>query len=647
MKGSAKQFTRGVFFFLAAAALCAQPPNGPGQSGDGIWTRNAAFGESETFDPCNGHQPQTGQYHHHINPICLRAQLNDNVVAVFTGRLGTQYTEKTSGWTHSPILGWAFDGYPIYGPYGYSDPTNPNSAIKRVQPSFQLRNITQRHTLPSWILSYVNQPANLAVSQYGPDVNAAYPLGRYTADYDYVAGSGDLDQYNGRFTLTPDFPNGTYAYFVTISAKDGSPAFPYITNVQYYGTKSGGNAQAAAGATPYFKGGALQQSASGDPRLASWYTKGSTQTAKAVSGFDPSAGSSATWPANLPSGVTYNGGATAPTLADTQSISYNSNFVFVTSNNLPSYQLGPWFEATMTGGVFMNWAAPQSTAVEFTRAPAAATTNVATGMGPVGIWVNGVAVFNLLDGGSYSTAQGADLGGGGISNHATHLSSASSERGPLAQGSLVSAYPEFTATLATSTAGTPSSAYPTALGGATVTITDSTGATTPAGILYASAVQLNYQMPSTVATGVGKVTITSGGTSVAGTVNIVATYPGLFRAGTDGLAAAQTVTVNGSSQVIQAASTVNSAGAAVATPINVTSGTVYLVLYGTGIGNAPVTATIAGASATVAYSGPQGQFPGVDQVNLLLPASLAGAGKVNVVVTAAGKPSSPVYVVIQ
>src|SRR5882672_7399215 len=106
---------------LSGAIACAQP--GPGGSGDGIWTRNAAFGELETFDLCNGHQPGSGMYHHHVNPICLRAQLNDNVVAVSAGRLGTQYAEKTSGWTHSPIIGWAFDSYPVYGPYGYSNPT--------------------------------------------------------------------------------------------------------------------------------------------------------------------------------------------------------------------------------------------------------------------------------------------------------------------------------------------------------------------------------------------------------------------------------------------------------------------------------------------------------------------------------------------
>jgi len=93
---------------LFAAAAIAQPGGGPsGGSGDGIWVRNAAFGEIETFDLCNGHQPGSGLYHHHVNPVCLRGQLNDNVVTVSTGRLGTQYAEKPAPWTHfaDPGLG--------------------------------------------------------------------------------------------------------------------------------------------------------------------------------------------------------------------------------------------------------------------------------------------------------------------------------------------------------------------------------------------------------------------------------------------------------------------------------------------------------------------------------------------------------------
>ena len=104
-----------TFSLLFSAALLAQPPGGGG-NGDGIWRRNAAYGESQTFDYCLGHQTNTGDYHYHVNPVCLRAQLGDNLVAVTNSRIGTTYREKTTGLTHSPILGWAQDGYPIYGP---------------------------------------------------------------------------------------------------------------------------------------------------------------------------------------------------------------------------------------------------------------------------------------------------------------------------------------------------------------------------------------------------------------------------------------------------------------------------------------------------------------------------------------------------
>ncbi len=643
-----------IVSLLLSMVIWAQPgpgpggPGGPGGgTGDGIWTRNAAFGESETFDLCNGHQPQSGMYHHHLNPVCLRAQLSDNVTVVSTGRLGTVYAEKTDGWTHSPILGWAFDGYPVYGPYGYSNPMDPTSPMKRVQPGFRLRGITQRRTLPDWVLSYQsNVPQNLAGSQYGPDVSAKFPLGRYVQDYEYVAGLGDLDQYNGRFTVTPEYPNGTYAYFVTLGS-DGGPLFPYIINVQLNGTAAAANVTVPGDAVDYFTNGALTQMPSADPKLASWYTKGSRQYALGVTGFDPSAGPTTTWPLNVPAGVTISGGNQTPALADTQRIRYDSGAVYVNSNNLPSYTIGPWFEATMTAGVFMNWAAASSRLVEITRNPSPATTKPASGMGPVGMWVNGVAIFNTLDGGSYSNSAGDDQGGGMPSPRATHLSAAAQERGPIAAGSLVSAYPEFNATLATSTETASGPAWPMTLGGATVTITDSTGTQSPAGILYASPGLVNYQVPPGVASGPGKVTITAGGASVTGTVNLVSTYPGIFRAASDNLAAAQTLTVNGGKTVVGSTVTTSPSGQVVAAPIDVSSGQVYLSLYGSGIGTASVTATIGGVNASVSYSGPQGTYPGLDQVNLLVPPGLAGKGPVNVIVTAAGKAANTVYIVIQ
>jgi uncharacterized protein (TIGR03437 family) len=74
----------------------------------------------------------------------------------------------------------------------------------------------------------------------------------------------------------------------------------------------------------------------------------------------------------------------------------------------------------------------------------------------------------------------------------------------------------------------------------------------------------------------------------------------------------------------------------------------YLTLFGSGLGGATsATATIGGVDAAVSYAGPQGVYPGLDQYNILIPPSLAGKGKVEVVVTAGGLPSNPVTVTIQ
>ena len=88
-----------------------------------------------------------------------------------------------------------------------------------------MHNITTRTTLPY----------NVTASQTGPPVNATYPIGTYCEDYEWLASNnGDLDKYNGRTCVTPEYPAGTYAYFVTIDAA-GASAFPHIIGIEYYG----------------------------------------------------------------------------------------------------------------------------------------------------------------------------------------------------------------------------------------------------------------------------------------------------------------------------------------------------------------------------------------------------------------------------
>ena len=92
---------------------------------------------------------------------------------------------------HGPLIGFSFDGFPIYGAYGWATGTT-NVALMR--PSYRLRNITERTTLANGTV--------LAAAQHGPSLTQQ-ALGSYAEDFEYVAGSGDLDEHNGRFCITP------------------------------------------------------------------------------------------------------------------------------------------------------------------------------------------------------------------------------------------------------------------------------------------------------------------------------------------------------------------------------------------------------------------------------------------------------------
>jgi len=95
-----------------------------------VCNHNAVIVEAASFDACPGHPPRNGEYHHlHQNPVCLYSTADTTV--------------------HAPLVGYAFDGFPI---------------------------------------------------------SSTYPLGDYPEDDEYVAGLGDLDEHNGRFCVTPEHP---------------------------------------------------------------------------------------------------------------------------------------------------------------------------------------------------------------------------------------------------------------------------------------------------------------------------------------------------------------------------------------------------------------------------------------------------------
>ena len=102
---------------------------------------------------------------------------------------------------HSKIVGWAYDGNPIYGPVG----VNTAGITTYMQSSYQLDIISDSGLRPS-----------------------TYQNGYFIQDYVYK-GNGDLDEFNGTFLINPDFPEGTYAYFSTLNNTSKNPSFPYIS----------------------------------------------------------------------------------------------------------------------------------------------------------------------------------------------------------------------------------------------------------------------------------------------------------------------------------------------------------------------------------------------------------------------------------
>lgn len=130
-------------------------------------------------DDSNAHVQPNGAYHYHGLPYGWLKQL-----------IGSE--------KKMVLLGWAADGFPIYNNYDHSDPNDPKSPTKKVLSSYHIK----------------KTPRPAGSPRGNPD-------GTFIADYEYIAGAGDLDECNGRFGVTPEFPEGIYHYCLT-------DVFPFI-----------------------------------------------------------------------------------------------------------------------------------------------------------------------------------------------------------------------------------------------------------------------------------------------------------------------------------------------------------------------------------------------------------------------------------
>lgn len=236
------------------------------------------------------------------------------------------------------------------------------------------------------------------------------------------------------------------------------------------------------------------------------------------------------------------------------------------------------------------------------------------------------------------------------------LHAASFRGGPFAAGQIVTLFGWNLATEAKIASETP---LPVSMAGSTPTFTDSAGATHELREFYAAPTQLNLYLPEGVAPGTGTLRVENiHGYSGSAAVEIAVVAPGLFSMSSDGAGVAAAGAVRAVAGGAQSAVTLFTydagQGRFVAVPVDLgpEGDEVYLTLYGTGIrGRSSLTAVkavIGGVDVPVLYAGPQGEFVGLDQINIgPIPRSLIGAGEVTLTLTVDGVVSNSVTIVIQ
>ena len=210
----------GVSWKASTGALAGGPLGG---MGDNVWNRDAIVAERLGFDCAKGH-PAMGNYHHHQNPSAFSLDLS--VISTICNLYVADGLYLIDSNVHAPLIGFAYDGFPIYGAYGYKN-LDGTGGIVRMKSSYQYRNISTR-----------TQYANGTTVTAGPPVSTTYPLGYFKEDYEFVLDSNSdyLDIHNGRFCITPEFPNGTYCYFATVN-QNWNSTYPYIVGPTFYGSR--------------------------------------------------------------------------------------------------------------------------------------------------------------------------------------------------------------------------------------------------------------------------------------------------------------------------------------------------------------------------------------------------------------------------
>jgi len=163
----------GAWFGVALNGVPFEPGTAEFWNGEREWNYEAQGGFIDLgLDEHNAHVQPTGAYHYHGLPTGLIQLLGGDGKKML-------------------LVGYAADGFPIYTSFGHTDPKDANSPLKKMRSSYKLKT---------------------GERSGGP--GGKYD-GRFTGDFEFVSGSGDLDECNGRFGVTPEFPQGIYHYYIT------------------------------------------------------------------------------------------------------------------------------------------------------------------------------------------------------------------------------------------------------------------------------------------------------------------------------------------------------------------------------------------------------------------------------------------------
>jgi len=177
------------------------PEEGPG--GDAVALHHDYFVEDRQpieLGLCGGHSGPDGTYHYHFDANCTHWHPDEE-----SGEKWIDWViDKIDKTIHSPILGYAFDGFPIYGMYGW----NENGLVTMMTSSYRLKS---------------------GANGYGG-----------IDDWEYISGLGTLDECNGRSSSSPEYPDGIYHYHSTLFNGGNLIGFPYFL-LCYKGTPDESN----------------------------------------------------------------------------------------------------------------------------------------------------------------------------------------------------------------------------------------------------------------------------------------------------------------------------------------------------------------------------------------------------------------------